>query len=261
VINYYETHAHYDDPRFDPDRDELLSSLLPEAGVARVINVGAGIESSRGSVALAERYDYVLASVGIHPHYVKHAKDGDMDVLLKMSENSRVAAVGEIGLDFHYLNSPADVQLKYFRAQLEVAEKTGLPVIIHSRDAHAETYGLLKEFSGRINGGVIHCFSGDAELASAYVKLGFLIAFGGVITFPKAAELVDAARKLPLEHIALETDCPYIAPIPFRGKRNDSRYLSYICKKLAAIKGIAHEEAARATWENAERLFGRCSLH
>ncbi|MCL2704277.1 MAG: TatD family hydrolase [Defluviitaleaceae bacterium] len=255
MIKYFETHAHYDDRRFNPDRGELLSKLLPEAGVSRVINIGADIESSKAGIRLAQKYDYVLASVGVHPHNVKDVKDSELDVLLEMSRNERVAAFGEIGLDFYYEHSPRDVQLRRFRDQLEVAVKTGLPVIIHSRDAHAETYAMLEEYAPRLNGGVIHCFSGGAELALAYAKLGFYIAFGGALTFPKAVKTVESAFRLPIEHIVLETDCPYIAPVPIRGKRNDSRSLYHICRKLAEIKGIKHEEAARAVWENAEKLF------
>jgi len=262
MIKYYETHAHFDDPRFNSDRDELLLNLVPKSGVGRVVNVGAGMESSRESVKLAERYDYILAAVGVHPHNVKDMNDNDLNDLVEMAKHKRVVAIGEIGLDFHYNNSPRDVQLRRFRGQMEVVKETGLPVIIHSRDTHDETYGILKEYEGKFNGGIIHCFSGGAELAEKYIALGFLIAFGGVITFPKATETVEAAFKIPIEHIVLETDCPYIAPIPFRGKRNDSRYLSYICKKLAIIKGITHEQAARATWENAVRLFeGKTHRH
>jgi TatD DNase family protein len=254
--NYFDTHTHYDDPRFDGDRDELLGTLLPEAGVARVINVGADIKGTLEGIKLAEKYNYISASAGVHPHNVKGMKDGDLDVLFEASKHEKVVAIGEIGLDYYYENSPRDTQLKRFRDQMEVAAQTGLPVIIHSRDAHVETYGMLKEYEGKINGGIIHCFSGNAELAQKYIKLGYLIAFGGVITFPNAADAADAAYKTPVEYIVLETDCPYIAPIPFRGKRNDSRYLTYICKRLAVIKGIPHEEAARVTFENAAKFFG-----
>jgi TatD DNase family protein len=255
MIKYFETHAHYEDRRFDEDRDELLAKFLPEAGVAHVLNVGATMNGSRKSLAFAEKYDYILAGVGVHPHNARDVKDCDLDVLLTMSKDKRVAAIGEIGLDFYYNHSPKDVQIQRFRDQLEVAVKSGLPVIIHCRDAHPLTHEILKEYSPKLNGGVIHCFSGDAEMASRYVKLGFYIAFGGALTFPKAAETVDAALKTPIEHIVLETDCPYIAPVPIRGKRNDSRNLYYICQKLAEIKGISHEDAAMITFKNAERML------
>ena len=255
MVQYFETHAHYDDRAFKEDREDLLGKLLPKAGVGRVINIGADMRSSKESIGLAERYDYVYATVGVHPHNAKNMKDSDLDILLEMSKNKHVVAIGEIGLDFHYDHSPRDAQRRRFRDQLELAKAAKLPVVIHSREAGQEVYETLKEYAPYLRGVVIHCFSGDAPLALSYAKLGFYLAFGGAITFLKALETVEAAAKLPMEHILIETDCPYIAPVPIRGKRNDSRSLSHICRKLAEIKGISHEEAARVTWENGERLF------
>ena len=255
MIKYYETHAHYDDRRFDADRDELLETLLPASNVGRIINIGADMRSSKASIEMARQYGYISAAVGVHPHNAKDVRDKDLDVLLDMSKNKEVAAIGEIGLDYYYDHSPRDIQRKRFIDQLELAKTANLPVVIHSRDAAAETYAIIKEYAPKLKGGAIHCFSGDAALALNYAKLGFYIAFGGSLTFPKAADTAEAARSLPLEHILLETDCPYIAPVPIRGKRNDSRSLFHICQKLADIKGISHEEAARVTWENGERLF------
>lgn len=253
-MEYFESHAHYDDSRFDSDRDKLLYRQLQGAGVTRVINIGADMASSKASIALAERYGYVRASVGVHPHNADEVTDNDLSVLLKLTNKPVVVAVGEIGLDYHYDHSPRDVQRARFRDQLALAKKTGLPVIIHSREAFDDTYKILK--SGGVEKGVIHCFSGDAKAALAYIEMGFHIAFGGALTFPKAAEPAEAARVLPLERILIETDCPYITPVPHRGKRNDSRNLAYINDKLAEIKRLSPEETAKATFENGERLFG-----
>ena len=251
---YFDTHAHYDDKSFREDRGALLGADLAAAGVSRVINVGADMRSSAASVKLAHDYPYILATVGVHPHYVKHMVDDDLNLLLKMSKDAKVVAVGEIGLDFYRDLSPRDVQRRRFLDQLELAKAAKLPVVIHSRSAGDEVYNILREHASALVGGVIHCFGDGPDMALAYAKLGFFVAFGGAITFPKAAETVRAAQALPMEHMLLETDCPYIAPVPIRGQRNDSRALAYICQKMAEIKALSHDECARITHENAVRF-------
>ncbi|MDR1704403.1 MAG: TatD family hydrolase [Clostridiales bacterium] len=254
-MRYFESHAHYDDNRFDKDRDRLLSDALPNAGIDCVINVGADMRSSYDSIKLAEDYDYIYASVGVHPHDVKDIEDRDLDNLLSLSKHRKAVAIGEIGLDFHYDHSPRDVQRRRFRDQLALALEAGLPVIIHSREADRETFDIIKDSGAARVGGVIHCYGGGAELAAEYAKLGFYIGFGGVLTYPKAEENRKAAAALPADYILIETDCPYLSPVPFRGQRNDSRNLRHICEKLAEIRGITPEEAASKTYENGKRLF------
>jgi TatD DNase family protein len=254
-MRYFESHAHYDDERFNKDRDELLGRLLPEAGVGLIINVGANMKYSRESVRLAEKYENVYAAIGVHPHDAKDIKDGDLNELIKLSKHKKAVAVGEIGLDFHYDNSPRDIQRLRFKEQLSAAMEANLPVIIHSREADAETFDIIKRSGIARLGGVIHCYSGGAELAKEYAALGFYIGFGGVLTYPKAEETRKAAAALPAGNILIETDCPYLSPVPVRGQRNDSRNLVYICEKLAEVRGITPEEASRLSWKNGERLF------
>jgi len=256
MIKYFDTHAHYDDKRFSEDREELLTKHLPASNVARVVNIGASMRSSKESVRLAEKYDYVYATVGVHPHSAKDISDEDLSALLEFSKHDKVVAIGEIGLDYHYDFSPRDIQQKRFREQLEIAVETGLPVVIHSREAHEDTYRIVKEYAPKLNNLILHCFGYNAEIALEYAQLGAFIAFGGAITFPKASDTQEAATLLPLSHIILETDCPYIAPVPMRGKRNDSTTLPYVMNKLADLRGITIESAAATMWENSCKAYG-----
>jgi len=252
---YFDTHIHLDDKRFDEDREMLLREALPQAGITRAVNIGACMPSSRRSIALADEYGYIYASVGVHPHDAQHVTTACLDELKAMSAHPKVVAVGEIGLDFHYNHSPQNDQRKRFIDQLDLAVEVGKPVIIHSREAEDEVYSILAGYASRLAGGVIHCYPGDLELARKYAEMGFFIGIGGVVTYKKAASLHEVAAKLPIEHIVLETDGPYLAPEPHRGKRNDSRNLIYIAQKNADLRGISIEELAEITASNASHLY------
>lgn len=249
---YFESHAHYDDGRFKNDREEILN-LLPSCGIDYVINVGCDMKSSRESIKMAEKYDYIYAAVGVHPHDAENMKESDLDEIRQMSNHKKVVAIGEIGLDFYYDNSPRDIQRYWFKRQLEIVKELNKPVIIHSRDASQETFDIIKE-SG-VKKGVIHCYSGSAQMAMDYVKMGFYIGVGGVVTFSNAKKLVEVVETIQLEQILIETDSPYLSPIPNRGKRNDSRNLQFVVEKIAKIKDISPEKVANITKLNAKQLF------
>ena len=249
---YFESHAHYDDGRFKNDREEILN-LLPSCGIDYVINVGCDMKSSRESIKMAEKYDYIYAAVGVHPHDAENMKESDLDEIRQMSNHKKVVAIGEIGLDFYYDNSPRDVQRYWFKRQLEIVKELNKPVIIHSRDASQETFDIIKE-SG-VKKGVIHCYSGSAQMAMDYVKMGFYIGVGGVVTFSNAKKLVEVVETIQLEQILIETDSHYLSPIPNRGKRNDSRNLQFVVEKIAKIKDISPEKVANITKLNAKQLF------
>ena len=254
-MRIFESHAHYDDMRYNSDRDELLASLK-DFGVEYVINVGADMQSSVKSLNFCNKYTFFYAAVGVHPHEAESMTDADIDILREMAKNPRAIAIGEIGLDYFYDHSPRDIQLARFKDQLKIAEELKKPVIIHSRDASQQTYDVLAESSAGENGGVIHCFSQSAEMAVEYVKLGFHIGIGGVVTFPKARNVVEAVEKTPMEKLLVETDCPYLSPAPHRGERNSSQYLRHIINKISEIKQISPEEVAEITTANAKQLFG-----
>lgn len=249
---YFDSHAHYNDERFDEDRDTLLNRIHEE-GVDYIINIGADMNSSRESVALAHQYPFIYATVGVHPHDVGSMTDEDLETLEEMARLPKVVGIGEIGLDYYYnLSSPED-QIKWFKLQLELAKKLNLPVSIHSREASQLTFDIIKE-SG-VKEGVIHCFSGSRELAIEYVKRGFYIGVGGSLTFKNARKTVEVVESIPLDKILIETDCPYLTPVPHRGKRNDSSYLPFVVDKIAEIKGITADEVCRITLNNAKQLF------
>lgn len=250
----FESHAHYDDERYDEDRDALLLSL-PEQGIHKVVNIGANMPSSFKSVELAKRFDHVYAAVGVHPHDVSHMKEDDLETLIELCAYEKVVGIGEIGLDYYYDNSPREIQKLWFREQLNLASAIDLPVIIHSRDATADTLAIVKEAKLSKQPGVIHCFSGSRETAEIYTDMGFYIGVGGVVTYGNAKTLVDVVRHTSLDHILVETDCPYLTPVPFRGKRNDSTKLPYIIKMIGEIKDIAPEEVEMITYRNAMKLF------
>lgn len=254
----FETHAHYDDEKFVSDRDTLLQSL-PQRGIARVVNVGASVETTRNSIALAEQYDFVYAAVGVHPSDIDDLNEESMSWLFEQTKAAKTVAVGEIGLDYYWDKEP-EVQEKqryWFKRQMELARESRLPVIIHSRDAAADTMQIMKEVHAEEIPGVIHCYSYSPELAQEFVKMGYYIGVGGVVTFKNAKKLKETVEAIPLERILLETDCPYMAPEPHRGKRNDSSYIPYIVEKIAELKGITTEEVERVTWDNAMRLFAK----
>ncbi|MCY1714412.1 TatD family hydrolase [Caproiciproducens galactitolivorans] len=248
----FDSHAHYDDKSFDSDRDTLLEEL-PNRGICNLINCGADLSSSRASVELAGKYPYIYAAVGIHPEC---AKDAPADYLQQMEElvtKEKVVAVGEIGLDYHFEeNAPKNVQKVLFENQILLAQKAGLPIIVHDRDAHGDTMELLRKRKPK---GVVHCFSGSVEMAEECIRLGLYIGLGGAVTFKNARVPVAVAAAIPLDRMLMETDCPYMAPVPFRGKRNDSTLIAYTAARIAEIRGTTAGEILRASRRNAETLF------
>lgn len=249
---YFESHAHYDDERFDDDRDELLASF-PAEGIETVVNSSSDIASSRASIALAEKYPFFYASVGVHPHEVSKMREEDIDTLRELSKHPKVVAIGEIGLDFYYDLSPRDDQRYWFKRQLALAEKLDMPVIIHSRDASQECFDIIS--ASNVRKGVIHCYSGSAPMAQDYADMGFYIGIGGSLTFKNNKKTVEVVEKLPLEKILIETDSPYLAPVPYRGRRNDSRLLKYVVEKISEIKNVPEIDICNITKNNAIELF------
>lgn len=250
----FDTHAHYDAEPFDADRGEVLRGLN-ERGVSLAVNPGCDLPSSRAAVKLAEQYAFLYAAVGYHPENCAPYAPEDLDVLRELARKPKAVAIGEIGLDYYWEeNPPRELQQRVFRDQMALAEELDLPVIVHDREAHGDSLSIVREFP-RVRG-VFHCFSGSAEMARELVKLGWMVSFTGVLTYRNARKAVEAARAVPLERVMIETDSPYMAPVPHRGKRNDSGYVRFVCEKLAEIKGISFEECARVTMENGKRFFG-----
>lgn len=249
---FFESHAHYDDSRYDKDRDDLLSSL-PSYGVDYVINAGIDLYSSEYGTALADRYDFIYAAAGYHPHEVKNLTEEKFEELKELAKHPKVVAVGEIGLDFYYDNSPRQDQRYWFKRQLDWAAETGLPVIIHSREASQECFNMIK--ASDVRRGVIHCFSGSLEMAQDYIKLGFYIGIGGVITYKNAKTLKNVAKNIPLDRILLETDCPYLSPRQVRGQRNDSKNLQFVAEEISKLREIEIENLLSITKNNAKTLF------
>ena len=252
----FESHAHYDDEAFDPDREELLASL-PGLGIGRVVNVGASLSSSRSSIALAQKYPYIYAAIGVHPDEVGELDEAAMDWLDGQKRAEKVVAIGEIGLDYHWEKDKQkqEKQRYWFWQQLMLADGQDIPVIVHSRDACQDTMDLVREAANCGIRGVVHCFSYSKEAALYFADLGFYIGVGGVVTFKNGRKLREAVEALPLDSILLETDSPYLAPEPHRGHRNDSRHLPLIAEEIARIKGVSREEVERVTAENAAEFF------
>lgn len=249
----FDTHAHYDDAQFDSDREELLSAM-PDLGVTTIVNVSSTLESCEKCVELAGKYPYVYAAVGVHPDEVGALNEETFAEMVALLDNDKVVAVGEIGLDYYWDNESHELQKKWFVRQLELARRHHLPIIIHSREAAADTMEIMKAHAQGLEG-VIHCYSYSREQAEEYVKMGFYIGIGGVLTFKNAKKLKEVAAAIPLERIVLETDCPYLAPEPFRGKRNQSSYIRYVAEKLAEIKGMTAEEVIAVTEANAKKMY------
>lgn len=250
----FDTHAHYDDDWFDEDRQALLSSM-PEKGVGLIVNPGCTLESSRTAIALAQTYDHVYAAVGIHPENCHDFVPQHIDTLRELAKHPKVVAIGEIGLDYYWEeNPPREFQQQVLRAQLQLAQELKLPVIIHDREAHADTLAIVKEFPSVK--GVFHCYSGSVEDARTLVKMGWMLSFNGALTFKNARKAPDVVAEIPLEHLMIETDAPYLAPVPHRGKRCDSGLVYLVAEKIAQIKGISADEVARITTENGKRFFG-----
>ncbi|MBQ7548646.1 MAG: TatD family hydrolase [Clostridia bacterium] len=249
--NIFDTHAHYDDERFDTDRDELLSSLH-ENGVSGIINCGCDAGSSLFSRDLSEKYDFVYFAAGIHPQEVDGYRPEDLRLTEALTEHEKCVAVGEIGLDYHYGAESAGRQRELFEAQVRFAAEKGIPVIVHDREAHADTLDILKKYRP---GGVMHCYSGSVEMAEEIMKLGMYIGIGGSVTFRNARRPVEVAAVLPEDRLLLETDCPYMSPVPFRGKRCSSDLIAYTAEKIAEIRGTDAQHIIDAACENAKALF------
>ena len=251
----FESHAHYDDEAFEEDRESLLEQI-GRSGISHVINVGASIQTTERSIALAERYPFVYAAAGVHPDETRELNEEKLRWLRQQCGREKAVAVGEIGLEYYWDAATRGVQKKWCWAQLEMAAETGLPVIIHSREAAQDTLDMMRKFAQTHGArGVIHCFSYSKEIAQEYVRMGYLIGVGGVVTFKNGRKLKETVEAVPLESILLETDCPYLAPVPYRGKRNCSLYLPYVAEEIARIKGCTPQEVEEATWRNAVRLF------
>ena len=249
----FDTHAHIDDHAFDTDREELLEGL-PQQGIELLMNPGCSLESSRNASALSEKYGYIYAAVGSHPDVADEVNEEVLEEYRKLCKlNPKIKAIGEIGLDYHYEDIPRDIQLKAFRMQMELARELGLPAIVHERDAHEDGMKVVEEFPEVT--GVFHCYSGSAEMAKALIKRGWYIGFTGVLTFKNARKAIEVASSIPLDRLVLETDCPYMSPEPFRGKRNDPGKLYRMAERLAEIRGLPLEEIHRITTENGKRLY------
>ena len=250
----FDTHAHYDDDAFDEDRDELLSGMAAK-NVEYIVNVGASIESSKRSIALAEKYPFIYAAVGVHPDEVGELDDEKFEKLREWTTHEKVKAVGEIGLDYYWDKEKHDLQKHWFMRQMELAHEANLPIIVHSREAAKDTLDMIIAAKPLDLSGIIHCYSYSVEQAREYLNMGYYIGIGGVLTFKNAKKLKEVAEYAPLSRIVLETDCPYLAPVPYRGKRNDSSKLSYVVEELAAIKQMPVEEVLRITNENGKKLY------
>ena len=250
----FDTHAHYDDDWFDADRDALLAAM-PEKGVGLIVNPGITVETSRRAIAMAEKYPHVYAAVGIHPENCHDFVPQQIDELRELARHPKVVAIGEIGLDYYWdTNPPKEFQQEVLRQQLALARELKLPVIIHDRDAHADTLAIVQEFP-EVKG-VFHCYSGSVEDSRTLVKLGWMLSFNGAATFKNARKAPEVIAEVPMDRLMIETDAPYLAPVPHRGKRNDSSLVYLVAEKIAQIKGLTAEEVAQITWNNGKRFFG-----
>lgn len=250
----FDTHAHFDDDAFDEDRDDLLSGMR-DAGVEYIVNVGASMASSERSIKLAKKYQFVYAAVGVHPDEVGELDEGKLNQLREWSKSPKVKAIGEIGLDYYWDKEKHDLQKHWFLRQMELAHEMQLPMIVHSREAAKDTLDMVTAAKPLGLSGIIHCYSYSVEQAREYLNMGYYLGIGGVLTFKNAKKLKEVAEYAPLSQIVLETDCPYLAPVPFRGKRNDSSKIAYVAEALAAIKQVPSEEVIRITNENGRKLY------
>ena len=250
----FDTHAHYDDEAFNEDRDKLLLSL-PENGIEAVVNVGASIQSTKNTLELMKKYSFVYGAAGVHPNETAELNEHLMDWLRHVAGKEKVVAIGEIGLDYYWNQPEPAVQKHWFVRQLDLAREVNLPVIVHSRDAAKDTLDIIKAENARDMGGVIHCFSYSVEMAREYLSMGFYLGIGGVLTFNNAKKLKEVVDYMPMDQLVLETDCPYLSPVPNRGKRNSSLNLPYVVKAVSEIKGISEEEVIAVTRENARRMY------
>ncbi|MCC6545358.1 MAG: TatD family hydrolase [Nitrospirae bacterium] len=251
-----DTHCHLTMPDYEADRPTVIQRAI-DAGISHLITIGTDIEDSRQAIAVAEQHDNIYAAVGIHPHDVKEITNTDKisDTIKELASNKKVVALGETGLDYHYMHSEAKIQQDHFRLEINLAKSLGLPVIVHSREAQDDTLQILKEESVGTTGGVLHCFSGGMEMAEKAMEMGLYISFSGVITFKNARNILDIVKAIPINRILIETDAPFLTPVPYRGKRNEPAYVRQVAEKIAEVKGISLEELGRAVMSNASRLF------
>lgn len=249
-----DSHAHYDDEEFNIDRDSILCSMQ-ENGIEKIINVGANIKGSKASIELSKKYPFVYAAIGVHPSDVGELNEEKINWLFESSNHEKVVAIGEIGLDYHYEDTDKELQKKWFLEQMHLAKRVNKPIIIHSREAALDTITIMKEANAQEIGGVVHCYSYTKESARDYLNMGYYFGIGGVLTFKNAKKLVEAVEYIPLDRILLETDCPYLAPEPYRGKRNSSLYLPFVVEKMAQIKGVSEKDIIEITTNNTKKLF------
>ena len=250
----FDTHAHYDDDAFDEDREEIIKALI-ESDVKRIVNVGANLKTSQNSIDLANKYNLFYAAVGVHPDDAAEVDDDGIAEIRAMCSEKKVVAVGEIGLDYYWNKDNVELQKNAFIRQIKLAEEMNLPIIVHSREAARDTMDILSEYAAGKVGGVVHCFSYSPEIAVEAVKMGFYIGVGGVVTFKNAKKLKETVEIIPLEKIVLETDCPYLAPTPFRGERNSSLYLEYVVEEIASIKETDADRVKEVTYKNALEMY------
>lgn len=249
--NIFDTHSHYDDEKFNPDREMLLSTLQSQ-GVSDVVSCGCDIETTQFNFDLAQAYDFMYFAAGFHPECLEGASLKNLELIKKFAQNKKCVAIGEIGLDYHWMSSTKEVQKEFFTAQIELAADLDLPVIVHDREAHGDTLDILKATKPK---GVVHCFSGSKEMAREIIKLGMYIGMNGVITFNNARKSLEVVKEIPLDRLVLETDCPYLAPVPHRGKRNDSSLIPFVAEKIAALLEMDVQELLNITNENAKKLY------
>lgn len=249
--NIFDTHSHYDDKRFSPDREDLLKSLQSQ-GVSLAVSCGCDIETTQFNFDLAQGYDFMYFAAGFHPECLEGASLDDLRIIEKFAKNKKCVAIGEIGLDYHWMSSSKQVQQDFFEAQIDLAKKMDLPVIVHDREAHGDTLDILKNTKPK---GVVHCFSGSKEMAREIIKLGMYIGLNGVVTFSNARKSLEVVKEIPLDRLVLETDCPYLAPVPFRGKRNDSSLIPHIAEKIGLVLNMDTQELLNITAENGKRLY------
>lgn len=250
---FYDTHAHYDDEAFDQDRDILLPELHRQ-GITLINDIGCDIPSSKKAISIAAQYPFVYAVVGAWPGNTGDMTEADLEIYGQLAQHPKVVAIGEIGLDYHYDDVPRDIQQHWFDRQMDLADRSGKPVVVHEREAHADGMEIVRKWADKVPG-VFHCFSGSAEMAQELVRLGWYVSFTGVVTFKNARRALEAIAAVPMERIMIETDCPYLAPVPYRGKRNHSGYVPKVAEKIAEIKGLSTEEVAAITMENGRRFF------
>lgn len=252
----FETHAHYDADAFNEDREALLASM-PENGIEKIVNVCAEIKDWDKTIALTEKYPFIYGAVGVHPDDVGNLTEDGIQRMHELCKLDKIVAVGEIGLDYYWDKEQHKMQIHWFERQLDVAREEQLPFIIHSREAAKDTLDTMKRMKAEEIGGIVHCFSYEKELAREYIKMGLYLGIGGVLTFKNARKLKEVVEYAPLEHLVLETDCPYLAPVPYRGKRNCSLYIPYVVDAIAQIKGVSPEEVMEVTRQNAYRVFSK----